>query len=155
MLDEVKKNFPNTRHWVPAYNMASEYYDHPLEINPKTGKGFQALADYDGIYEMTSHYVHVTAISSMANYYSSPFRTAKRDKEEDRGILALHFSLVYVYEICIILGANGIALSPRMWTKSSKSCSLTCGVHRRSKREGFGQSGSRTQGRNLNSPPAG
>ena len=100
----MKKNFPNTRHWVPAYNMASEYYDHPLEINPKTGKGFQALADYDGIYEMTSHYVHVTAISSMANYYSSPFRTAKRDKEEDRGILALHFSLVYVYEICIILG---------------------------------------------------
>jgi Family of unknown function (DUF5677) len=104
MLDEVKRKFPNTRHWVSAYNMASEYYDHPLEINPKTGKGFQALSDYDGIYEMTSHYVHVTAISSMANYYASPFRTAKRDKEEDRGILALHFSLVYVYETCILLG---------------------------------------------------
>jgi hypothetical protein len=53
MLDEVKGMFPNTRHWIPAYNMATDYYDHPLEINPKTGKGFQALADYDGIYEMT------------------------------------------------------------------------------------------------------
>ncbi len=104
MLDEVKLKFPKTRHWTPAYNMATEYYDHPSEIDPKTGKGFQAAADYDGIYEMTSHYVHVTAISSMANFYASPFRTAKRDKEEDRGILALHFSLVYAYEVCIIVG---------------------------------------------------
>jgi hypothetical protein len=84
--------------------MAADYYDHPLEIDPKTGKGFQALADYDGVYEMTSHYVHVTAISTMTHFDASPFKTAKRDNEEDRGILALHFSLVYIYEICIILG---------------------------------------------------
>jgi hypothetical protein len=104
MLDEVKLTIPNTRHWVPAYNMAGDYYDHPSEIDPKTGKGFQALADYDGVYEMTSHYVHDTVISTMTNFDASPFRTAKRDKEEDRGVLALHFSLVYIYEVCIILG---------------------------------------------------
>ena len=104
ILDNVKKMFPNPRHWIPAYSMATDYYDHPLEINPKTGKGYQALADYDGIYEMASHYVHVTAISSMPNCETSPFKTAKRDNEEHRGILALHFSLVYIYEICIILG---------------------------------------------------
>ena len=116
MLDEVKKMFPNTRHWIPAYSMATDYYDHPLEINPKTGKGFQALSDYEGIYEMTSHYVHVTAISSNANFDASPFKTAKRDKEEDRGILALHFTLVYIYEICIVLG--------RQW-----SCDLPASVN--------------------------
>jgi hypothetical protein len=103
-LDEVKRLFRNTRHWIPAYSMAADYYDHPLDINPKTGKGFQALADYEGTYEMTSHYVHVTAISSMPNFDSSPFKTAKRDKEENRGILALHFSLVYITEICMIVG---------------------------------------------------
>jgi hypothetical protein len=65
MLDHVKRVFPNTRHWIPAYSMAADYYDHPLEVDPKTGKGFQALADYDGIYEMTSHCVHVSAISAI------------------------------------------------------------------------------------------
>ena len=50
-LDKVKAQFPNTRHWVPAYNMAAEYYNHPADIDPKTGKGFQGLADYDGMYE--------------------------------------------------------------------------------------------------------
>jgi hypothetical protein len=104
MLDEVKLMFPNTRHWIPAYSMASDHYDHPSEIDPKTGKGFQALADYDGIYEMTSQYVHATAVSTMANFDASPFKTAKRDREEDRGILALHLSLVYAYETCIMLG---------------------------------------------------
>jgi hypothetical protein len=50
MLDETKGRYANTRHWVSAYNMATEYYDHPLEVDPKTGKGFQAtgklIADY-------------------------------------------------------------------------------------------------------------
>jgi hypothetical protein len=40
----------------------------------------------------------------LANFEALPFKTAKRDKEEDRGILALHFSLVYIYEICIVIG---------------------------------------------------
>jgi len=35
--------------------MAAEYFNHPADINPKTGKGFQASADYDGMYEATSH----------------------------------------------------------------------------------------------------
>ena len=84
--------------------MAAEYFDHPADINPKTGKGFQALADYDGMYEATSHYVHVGALASMPHFDASPFRCAKRDKEEDRGILALHFALSYSYAVCIILG---------------------------------------------------
>src|ERR1700682_1497241 len=28
LLDDAKRRSPNTRHWVPAYNMATEYYDH-------------------------------------------------------------------------------------------------------------------------------
>jgi hypothetical protein len=64
---------------------------------------------------MTSHYVHVTAILSMANFDASPFKTAKRDKEEDRGILALHFALVYILEICIVLGRQWeCTLSPNV-----------------------------------------
>jgi len=106
MLDEIKQRFPKTRHWVPAYSMASDYYEHPLDTDPKSGKGYQALDVYDGIYEMTSHYVHVTAFSCMANFDASPFRTSKSDKEEDRAILALHFSLLYVYATCIILGRH-------------------------------------------------
>ena len=103
LLDDAKK-FPSTRHWVSAWNMATDYYDHPSEIDPTTGKGFQAIADYDGVYEMTSHYVHMSVVATSPNFYASPFRTAKRDIEEQRGFLALHFSLVYLYEICIILG---------------------------------------------------
>ena len=104
MLDDVKRMFPKPRHWVSAWEMASDYYDHPSEIDPKTGKGFQAIADYDGIYEMTSHYVHMSAISTIPNFSASPFTTAKRDKEEYIGFLALHYSLVYCYEACLILG---------------------------------------------------
>jgi len=104
MLDEAKSLFPNTRHWYPAYNMATEQYDHPLEINPKTGKGFQSSADYDGVYEMASHYVHCTVISSRPNFAASPFRTAKIDTEDHRGFLALHYCLVYALMTCIILG---------------------------------------------------
>jgi hypothetical protein len=47
LLDDAKRRYPNTRHWVPAYNMATEYYDHPLEVDPQTGKGFQATATYE------------------------------------------------------------------------------------------------------------
>jgi len=98
--------FSNTRHWIPAYSLASDYFEHPLDVDPQTGKGFQALNDYDGMYEMASHYVHVTAISSGPTFDASPFRTAKRDTEEDRAILALHFSLAYLFELCIILGRH-------------------------------------------------
>jgi Family of unknown function (DUF5677) len=118
MLDKTKILFPNTRHWEPAYNMAAEYFNHPADINPKTGKGFQALADYDGMYEATSHHVHVGALASMANFYASPFRCAKRDKEEDRGILALHYALQYSHGVCIILGRQwDLSISPSLNTE--------------------------------------
>ena len=42
MLDAAKA-LTSTRHWVAAWNMATDQYDHPLEINPTTGKGFQSL----------------------------------------------------------------------------------------------------------------
>ena len=105
-MDEWKSQFPSTRHWVSAWNMATDQYDHPLEVDPKIGKGSQSFSDYEGMYELTSHYVHCTVISSMPNYAASPFRTAKWDREEDRGFLALHFSLVYAFMSCIILGRN-------------------------------------------------
>jgi hypothetical protein len=117
MLDKVKAQFPKTRHWVPAQNMAAEYFNHPADIDPKTGKGFQALADYDGMYEATSHYVHVGALASMPNFDASPFRCAERDREEYRGILALHYSLQYSYGVCIILG--------RQWDLSVSSSVAT------------------------------
>ncbi len=114
-LDKVKAQFPNTRHWVPAYNMAAEYYNHPADVDPKTGKAFQALADYDGMYEAMSHYVHVSALATMPNFYASPFRCAKRDREEFRGILALHYALQYSYAICIILGRQwDLSVSPKL-----------------------------------------
>jgi len=120
MLNEVKTQFPNPRHWMPAYNMAAEYFNHPADINPKTGKGFQALADYDGMYEATSHYVHVGALASMPNFDASPFRCAKRDREEDRGILALHYALSYSYGVCIILGRQwDLSVSPGLVTEIS------------------------------------
>src|SRR5580704_5947702 len=115
MLDKVKAQFPKTRHWVPAYNMAAEYFNHPADIDPKTGKGFQALADYDGMYEATSHYVHVGALASMPNFDAAPFRCAKCDREEYRGILALHNALLYSYEVCIILGRQwDLSVSPSL-----------------------------------------
>jgi hypothetical protein len=118
MLDKVKTQFPKTRHWVPAFNMAAEYFNHPADINPKTGKGFQALADYDGTYEATSHYVHLGALASMPNFDASPFKCAKRDREEDRGILALHYALSYSYGVCIILGRLwDLSVSPRLDTE--------------------------------------
>jgi hypothetical protein len=104
MLDETKRSFPSTRHWVPAFNMASDYYDHPAEIDLNNPRGFQAIADYDGVYEMTSQYVHMSVVSTSPNFYSSPFRTARRDKEEYRGVLALHYSLVYCLEAVMIFG---------------------------------------------------
>jgi hypothetical protein len=105
ILDDAKK-LSSTRHWVPAYNMASEHYNHPREIDPETGKGMQSLGDYDGMYETASHYVHCTVISSMPNYTSSPFRMPQYDREENRGFLALYFSLVYAVSICIFLGRH-------------------------------------------------
>jgi hypothetical protein len=105
LLDRVKQRFgKNPRKWKAAYNMAAEYYDHPAEIDTTTGKGYQALSEYDGMYEMTSHYVHVTSFSTRGNYYASPFRCARRAVDEDRGILALYFSLAYCLQICIFLG---------------------------------------------------
>jgi uncharacterized protein DUF5677 len=103
ILDDGQK-LPSTRHWVSAYTRATDYYDHSSEIDPKTGKGFQAASDYDGVYEMTSQYVHMSVVSTSPNFIASPFKTAKRDKEEGKGFLALHFSLVYIWEVCIILG---------------------------------------------------
>lgn len=60
---------------------------------------------------MTSHYVHCTVISSMPNFSAPPFRIVNRDKEGDRGFLALHFSLVYAVMTCIILGRQNVELS--------------------------------------------
>jgi hypothetical protein len=48
----------------------------------------------------------------MANFRISPFKTAEFEKEEDRAILALHFSLLYLYVICIILGRQWECVLP-------------------------------------------
>jgi len=115
LLDRVKQRFgANPRKWVAAHNMAAEYYDHPAEIDASTGKGYQALSDYDGMYEMTSHYVHVTAFSTRGNYYASPFRCARKDADDDRGILALYFSLAYCLQICIMLGRAWDVVLPNL-----------------------------------------
>jgi hypothetical protein len=117
LIDEVKK-FPSTRHWVAAWNMATEQSDHPDDVDPLTGKGFQAYADYDGMYELASHYVHCTIISSMPNYSASPFTTQKADVETDKGFLALHFSLLYIYQTCLLLGRNwGVGIQKEITDK--------------------------------------
>jgi hypothetical protein len=105
LIEEVKK-FPSRRHWAPAWNMATEKSDHPLDIDPNTQKGFQAIADYDGTYELASHYVHCTIISSMPNFLASPFTTQKKDVEGDKGFLALHYSLLYSFETCLLMGRH-------------------------------------------------
>jgi hypothetical protein len=113
LLDRVRQRFgPTPRKWVAAYNMATEYYDHPSEINPATGKGYQALSDYLGMYEMTSHYVHVQSFSTRGNYYASPFHCARHDEDDDRGILALYFSLAYCLQICVLVGRAWDAVLP-------------------------------------------
>jgi hypothetical protein len=122
MLDEAKKRYPNTRHWVPAYNMATEYYDHPLEVDPKTGKGFQATADYDGTYESASHYVHTTVVS-MIPHLGKPeefFQTAKSDMEVSKALLALQYSLGYVLMTSITVGRHwGVELRPEMVSEAN------------------------------------
>jgi hypothetical protein len=117
MLDKAKRRYPNTRHWVPAYNMAMEYYDHPLELDPKTGRGFQAASDYENTYEGASHYVHTTVVS-MIPHLAKPgefFQTAKSDTEVSKAILALQYSLGYVLMTSITVGHHwGVALPPEM-----------------------------------------
>jgi hypothetical protein len=112
LIDEVKK-LPSTRHWVSARKMATEESDHPLDIDPSTGKGFQAYADYDGTYELASQYVHCTIISSMPNFSASPFTIQEGDVETDKGFLALHFSLLYSYQVCLLLGRNWDVVIPQ------------------------------------------
>jgi hypothetical protein len=122
MLDVAKRRYPNTRHWVPAYNMATEYYDHPLEVDPKTGKGFQATSDYEGTYETTSHYVHTTIVS-MIPHLAEPeecFRTAKIDTEVSKALLALQYSLAYVLMTGITVGRHwGVELRPEMVSETN------------------------------------
>jgi hypothetical protein len=104
--DLVRKKYPNSRQWQPAFNMATEPSLHPQDFNPNTGKGFQAFSDYNGTYELTSQYVHCTIVSSAPNFSASPYIPPMRDQETDRGFLALHFSLAYARLVCLLLSRH-------------------------------------------------
>jgi hypothetical protein len=97
--------------------MATEYYDHPLEVHPQTGKGFQATADYDGTHESASHYGHTTVVS-MIPHSAKPgefFDTTKKDTEVSKARLALQYSLGYVLMTGITVGRHwAVVLSPKV-----------------------------------------
>lgn len=99
------EQFANKRHWVPAFNMAMEIYEDPKEVSPTTGKGFQAEFDWYGIYEHTSHYVHVHALSLAphATLGGEMYKISTRDNEPEKGCLALIYALSYVYMTFIIV----------------------------------------------------
>jgi hypothetical protein len=103
-LEDAKK-FPSRRSWQNPYNMATEAYLDPRETDPRTGKPFQAEFDYYGIYEHTSHYVHCNSLALIPHLTSGgvPFKTLSGpDRDGEKGLLALHYTLAYLYMICII-----------------------------------------------------
>jgi len=96
---------PDTSAWQPAWNLAMDKFEHPRETTV-SGVPFQAEDDYYGVYEHTSHYVHVTAVS-LAPYLvrgGEMFKRPTCDSEDTKGLRALHCALGYLYMVCIILG---------------------------------------------------
>jgi hypothetical protein len=98
--------FPNTKVWQAAYNMAFEIYDDPLEINSQTGKGFQAVFDYDAVYELTSHWVHCGSLSLIVGHLPQAGKQFEildsRGQETEKGYLALHYVAICLLRVCII-----------------------------------------------------
>lgn len=98
--------FPNTKVWQAAYNMAFEIYDDPLEINSQTLKGFQADFDYDAVYELTSHWVHCGSMSLIAGHLPRAGKQFEvfnqRGQEMEKGYLALDYVAICLFRVCII-----------------------------------------------------
>jgi len=108
-LDETKRQFADTHKWIPASNMAEDYYDHPAELDPKTGKGFQAKADYESTYEVMSQYVHARIAAIHLTHEAQVgdvFKMAKVDKEGKQGFLSLFYAVTYAYLSYVIVARN-------------------------------------------------
>lgn len=99
------ESFPSRKSWMPAFNMASEKYDDPLEANRKTGEPYQAMFDYEGLYEKTSHWVHCgsVAIKDHVGTGGEPFKVFDGKGDDPLyGFLALQYGLAYVLTSCMI-----------------------------------------------------
>jgi hypothetical protein len=106
-IAEAIQKFGNTgSRWEAPQNMATEKYLDPREKDPVTGEPFQAIVDYIGRYEHTSHFVHVNSLSLNAHmgypgeqYKAFPYPNA----DMADAILAMHGSLSYLFMGCIIV----------------------------------------------------
>lgn len=100
------ETIPNkTKGWENAWNMASEVYDDPREANRRTGKPYQAMFDYEGIYEKTSHWVHCGSLSLHRHLPQGGggFRVFDGQRDDDeKGFLSLIYVVGYLFMICII-----------------------------------------------------
>jgi Family of unknown function (DUF5677) len=99
--------FPSTKVWQSAYNMAFEIYEDPREISAKTGKGYQAVLDYDGVYELTSHWVHCGSLSLMPSHLphsGAPFKISEaRWCDEEKGFIALLHAIACLFRVYVIV----------------------------------------------------
>jgi hypothetical protein len=103
-IDDAK-SFPSPKQWESSYNMAYELYLDPRERDERTGRQYDARFDYVGVYEDTSHFVHVNSIGLLAHYESpGSFYQTNPSPENDRpkAILAMYYCLIYLFQSCIV-----------------------------------------------------
>ena len=87
--------------------MATEYYDHPLEVDPQTGKGFlkrpPAMTERTSV-ALRAHHGRVDDSSLGKAWGVFPY--GKRDTEVSKALLALQYSLGYVLMTSITVGRH-------------------------------------------------
>lgn len=104
-IDDASKFPGGTKNWQTAWNMASELYEDPREFNRKTGEPYQALFDFDGFYEHTSHYVHCTSLCTAPHIPTGEtvFKVFdERWNDPDKGYVALIYAIGYLYMTAIL-----------------------------------------------------
>jgi hypothetical protein len=117
-IDDASRFRSGTKSWQPAWNMASELYEDQREVNKKTGEAYQALFEFDAVYEHTSHYVHCTSLCTAPHIPTGEtiFKIFdERWNDPDKGHMALINGVGYLYMTAILaLRQYHYSLSSRM-----------------------------------------
>jgi hypothetical protein len=102
-IEDASKFPGGTKGWQSAWNMASEILQDPREYNKKTGEPYQALFEFDAMYEHMSHFVHCTSLSTAPHVPrgGEVFKLVDgRIDDPDRGHAALIFAVGYLQMTC-------------------------------------------------------
>jgi hypothetical protein len=117
-IEDASKFPGGTKGWQSAWNMASEILQDPREYNKKTGEPYQALFEFDAMYEHMSHFVHCTSLSTAPHIPrgGEVFKLVDgRIDDPDRGHAALIFAVGYLQMTAILaLRQYNHALSGRL-----------------------------------------